>query len=655
MGKKFTLVLILLPLFVVSSVSLFAQKSLGFGSGSTNLAVAPGFRPVPTAGADATIEFWVYVPTAVADTNIFISQDGFYDAINDVGDPGFCMGYNYDGISSSFVIGSAPWHTGIPFPIGQWNHIALVVNSAFEGRLFLNGVQIDSMTASNLESYYTCNNGSGNPFQLGAFWNNNFHFGGNIDEVRIWNIQRTPAEIKAGMYGTVSAATPGLLAYYKMEEGTGTTVVNSSAPGSVDLTLQNGVAWSNGPAVSNPNGLTFDNTVNTQVSAPANTNYDFNAGTIEFDVQPGSLVGNLAAIANRSGAGSRWSIHMTNTFGNNLIGIYNNVNGFASVSYPAGFTAGTWYHVSLVTNANGGSDTTGVYVNGEYVGQIPIGYNEGLTGQPLTIGANGVDGSENWIGGIDEVRLWNTPLTQAQIKNNIGQTLTGSETGLVGYWNFDQGISNSDNTGLKVAVDNTVSTNNGLLSNFALTGSTSNYMTHTLVPLPVTFGRFTVTKQGESALLQWQTFMESNTKDFVIERSGNGVNYTDIGSIEAAGNSRTVKNYSFVDANPLEGNNYYRIHERDLDLKSTYSDVKILAFTKAGNLIWYTTGAKTAEVRLQKGSTELYSITDLSGHVIRSGRLSGGTTTLSGVSGGIYFVKVINAAGAELVTKVLIP
>jgi hypothetical protein len=40
-------------------------------------------------------------------------------------------------------------------------------------------------------------------------------------------------------------------------------------------------------------------------------------------------------------------------------------------------------------------------------------------------------------GAIDEVRIWNVARTQAEIQANMSQPLSGSEIGLIGYWQFN--------------------------------------------------------------------------------------------------------------------------------------------------------------------------------------------------------------------------
>jgi len=636
----------MLLMLVFSTLSLSAQtnRGLSFDASASNYASAdPGVQLVPSS-SDATIEFWAYVPAAQPGINYFISQ----------GTPGSSFYVGYDPTQSNHLLMGDFWTgSNVSLPIGQWNHIAIVVDQPnFSAWLYLNGVLSDSA----IGIYATCDP-NGSPLQLGTATDNSTFFTGKLDQVRIWNVQRTAAEIKAGMYGSVSASAANLVAYYFMDETSGTTTANSvtATPGS-NLTLFGTTAPGRPiiPIQTSNNALTFDATNFSQVDMLTDS-ANLTTGTVEAWLKPGTLAGDATFLANRGPLGSHFTLTLDNTSGNNRIGIENTADSIHYINYPAGFTTDQWYHVALVTAPAAVGDTTALYVMGNYVGNTPYGYDNSVLNQPLHIGGNAADLTHQWQGSIDEVRIWKVPLIQTQIQANIANSLTGSETDLLSVWSFDQGIPDGDNTGLKVAVDNAPLTNNGTLSNFVLTASSpSNFSLHNIV-LPVTFTRFTVSKQGNSALLQWQTAMEENTKDFIIERSANGIDYTDIGSTPAAGNSHGLLTYAFLDNDPVEGKNYYRLKERDLDLKPTYSEVKVLSFTRTGNLIWYSTGAGSVEVRLQKGSNELYSISNIAGNVIQKGRLSDGKTTLSKLPAGIYFVKVINTIGDELSTKILLP
>jgi hypothetical protein len=51
---------------------------------------------------------------------------------------------------------------------------------------------------------------------------------GKIDELRVWNVFRTATEIKATMNVMLKGNEPGLVAYYKFDEGTGTTIADAT-------------------------------------------------------------------------------------------------------------------------------------------------------------------------------------------------------------------------------------------------------------------------------------------------------------------------------------------------------------------------------------------------------------------------------------------
>ncbi|MFZ4520480.1 MAG: LamG-like jellyroll fold domain-containing protein [Bacteroidales bacterium] len=99
-------------------------------------------------------------------------------------------------------------------------------------------------------------------------------------------------------------------------------------------------------------------------------------------------------------------------------------------------TQNQWCHVAAV-NDNG---TRHLYLNGV---EMP------LTGTPVSVTANTQPlylsnydngGSSNCFRGyIEELRIWNSPLSFSQIRENMHLPLTGTESGLVSYWQFDEG------------------------------------------------------------------------------------------------------------------------------------------------------------------------------------------------------------------------
>jgi len=639
-------------LLLLTGSSLFAQTNtaLSFHRSTQDYATTTNVAPIDgdysTNNDGYTLELWVYVPVSEPGTHRFLSQ----------GPPGsgleFCIGYSS---SNSHIYMGDLWpgyEANVNLPMGQWNHIALTQDGTAVARLYLNGAPVDSVVDGSFVIFPT------GTLQFGTDVDDTTFFTGAIDQVRYWDHLLTPAEIKATMYGVVPSNSTGLQVEYLFDSSPG-VINNSGSASNIDLTLMNSTAAVPSPIQPGNNGVRFSSTGNTKITAPGTPTLDLNTGTIEAYVNPNTVNGTIINLGSDA-SHTRFSVHLDNTGipAFHTLGIRNSLSGTTqTIFYPAGFTAGRWYQLAFVTNQDGAtsSDTTGVYVNGNYVGKISTGYDiTAGSALPLTIGANGIDNTENWDGSLDEVRIWSVPLTQSQIVTNLVSTLTGNEPNLVALYSFDQGIPDGDNTGMKLAIDNSPQTNNATLSSFSLSSTSTNFTAHAMVPLPLTLLQFTATKQSNTAALQWQTGQEQNTRDFVIERSSDGKTYTDIGTVAAAGTSNTKRYYYFTDNAPLEGNNYYRLRQRDLDGQSTYSPVRVLNFSMSGNLIWYSTGTNAAEVRLHNGSNEMYTIVDMAGNTLRTSRLSSGVASIAQLPSGVYFVKVVTNAGNELTVKVLL-
>jgi gliding motility-associated-like protein len=128
-----------------------------------------------------------------------------------------------------------------------------------------------------------------------------------------------------------------------------------------------------------------------------------------------------------------------------------------------------WSHIALVKAGT----TYSVYVNGILVATAPAPAKVNVaTGSIYTFGV-----VDNYFAGlIDEARFWNTARTASEIAANMNINLTGTETGLVDYYTFNQGIANGDNTAITTLFDGTAPQNNGTIQNFGLTGTSSNFV-----------------------------------------------------------------------------------------------------------------------------------------------------------------------------------
>lgn len=93
--------------------------------------------------------------------------------------------------------------------------------------------------------------------------------------------------------------------------------------------------------------------------------------------------------------------------------------------------------------------------------------------------------------------------------------------------------------------------------------------------LPVTLLDFSGKLKGNNVLLEWTTSFEINSKEFQIEKSTDGITYSKLNTVAAAGNSFTEKKYNYLDVEATEIN-YYRLKMVDIDGYAKQSNVIVI-------------------------------------------------------------------------------
>jgi len=215
------------------------------------------------------------------------------------------------------------------------------------------------------------------------------------------------------------------------------------------------------PVDSVASGCALDfNGVNNYVSVPNNAVLNF--GTSDFSISfwyyPNSL-SNQALISKRQfcNGSYMWDIR----------GNASAVSIEISEQYPSSYSAisvsplnlNKWFHITFTRK----QDSLFSYLNGILIQKVRssgglianVGNNANLNfSQDPCIG---LDGTTFLNAQIDEVRIWNRALTQTEIQQDMCKKLTGTETGLVGYWRFDD-------CGGVIATDASGNGNNGTLN-----------------------------------------------------------------------------------------------------------------------------------------------------------------------------------------------
>lgn len=94
-------------------------------------------------------------------------------------------------------------------------------------------------------------------------------------------------------------------------------------------------------------------------------------------------------------------------------------------------------------------------------------------------------------------------------------------------------------------------------------------------PLPIELLNFTAESTVKNTVkLNWQTVTEVNNNYFTIEKSSDGINWNTVSTVNGAGNSLNLLNYSSLDNNPYSGTTYYRLKQTDFNGQHSYSEIK---------------------------------------------------------------------------------
>lgn len=215
------------------------------------------------------------------------------------------------------------------------------------------------------------------------------------------------------------------------------------------------------------------------------------------------------------------------------------------------------------------------------------------------------------------------------------------------YWYFQSNtlgdITNYQNPFYKNA-ESTDPVNGGSFEGSAL----STIALASAVSLPVKINSFEVKADGCNANISWVASLENDLSYYGIERSVNGINFYEIGKINASAPAGIIKEYSFFDNNATSAFSYYRLKIVDNDGKLYFSKIESVKFDcleKKIISIFPTEGSGVFNIKLSKGlenaaikvlnSIGQEVIKNVSGNLFRS-------LNLKQFSNGIYLVQVIS-------------
>ena len=148
------------------------------------------------------------------------------------------------------------------------------------------------------------------------------------------------------------------------------------------------------------------------------------------------------------------------------------------------------------------------------------------------------------------------------------------------------------------------------------------------ISLPLTLTGFSGQRSGDNVLLKWTTASEQNTSHFDIQRGTDGIAYSSVGVIPAAGNSTQPLNYQFTDVLPASTTStwYYRLVMTDEDGQFTYSPVLTIGATNPSTFIMNAypnpfSSQVTLSIQSPQPDNALILVADMSGRILLTERL----------------------------------
>lgn len=307
------------------------------------------------------------------------------------------------------------WNTGVTISPDQWHQIVFTFDGTTQ-RIYKNG----ALAASIGAGYQPASNSAHIGRNFTGFEQGFFR--GKIDELKIYNTALTGTQVLADYNASNSGA--------QQKPGSGNAI---SFDGQNDVIQVPNSTFNN---------FTMELWMNTSQPGPAPGGQAF------------SGVGILSADLGSTNSGDFIPMALNGNF--ITFGTGDGSDNTLTSNRPV--VDGNWHHVAVTRNQATGEKK--IYVDGILAG---VGSGSSLSynaSSSLFIGADFFD-NVFYHGQLDEIRIWNTALTQAQIRDRMCRKITSGDalfSNLVAYYNFDETSGNT-------VFDGTANANNGTLTN----------------------------------------------------------------------------------------------------------------------------------------------------------------------------------------------
>jgi len=449
-------------------------------------------NPVYSLQVNGTIEMWIY-PTSLSTNPKTLISKGATSNVT------FQWTISNTDARMVFRIGSTDYvnSTGFQIPTNTWTHVAVTWSggSNFTVRFYVNG----TLSGSPVSSSATMNINT-NDIRIGGsqvFPNN--YFQGNIDEVRVWGDELTVARILRNRFiglgdrsgaNSGSAITSGadyfsLISSWNFNASGATAFDYIGGLNGTYLGSATSAATVYGIPIPYNFALKFNGGSNDYVLIPHNSLFNQTSdGSLELWFMPNSFSTEQILISKGSSPSTiSFILGVMASTGRLYFGSGTNI---AQNSTGSPLTLNQWNHIVVTWIQSGSNMQIIFYKNGIQNGNTSvIPYSFPVNSDPVRIGTS-APYNLPVRGWIDELRLWNSQLTAAQVAQNMFVSCRGiSNSNLLFAFNFDGNLLNTGAAGSITASFNIGSTNtcrfSGYVNDTIAGAAFINYVAHTTV------------------------------------------------------------------------------------------------------------------------------------------------------------------------------
>ena len=267
-------------------------------------------------------------------------------------------------------------------------------------------------------------------------------------------------------------------------------------------------------------------------------------------------------------------------------------------------------------------------------------------------------GNGTWYTGTSSVGSDNISYRPPGLSAITAVALTSASSVSSGNYGYDNMRYNGITSGTKTQILTAMASPPNWQGTDAATPynfSSGGYSGNSFTVLPVTLLDYSVQLQpNETVQLKWSTAAEINNDHFTIERSADGIQFSELGKVAAKGSNEPAR-YLFTDQLPEAGNNFYRLSQTDIDGREKILGIRTVTVQNVRLRISPNPATDAINVRFNGGNWQEIILFNSAGQLLQAFQLTARDSRLriplTAYQPGSYFLAFVARNGQVQTVK----